>query len=650
MRRALTTIALLAFAACSPSKPPDPGPVIPAFRGLLATPRQLAFTCVTPGCDSTLTVKIVSNVNRRVAIKRVVLSKENADYTVTPSTAAPFILGAASDFSIDVRFAPTSAPTAEDIALLVTYTDASAMESPDRIEPGELNIPLVRRLVGEPLLAVTPPTLNFGVIPVNARKSLPVKVSNAGFGNIALAVDRSDAGTSAVQVVLPANAALIPDAGIDVPIAFAPNREMYLKTEVEIASSTPNVDPVFVEVEGTSIAGPRVALEPEETGIDFGEVPKGSKRTVMVRLANLGGQTLNITNLSVRDTSMNVKVQFPNGMTTATLLPLARLPLEVQLDGTNAGLVNATLVVESNDQARSPLELPITGTVTEPKVQATPATISWGTIPMGWAVTKPVEVKNIGYGKLTLKRITFVGGTSMLYTLKNLPALPMELDRNQRVAFEVEFRAETAASFMGAVSIETDDPANPFTEVALSATGGSCATGCPIANGTPSCARGTCEVGMCNTGWYDNDKDAANGCECREIGTDPGDFCSSGLSKGTLADTGASTSHTGIIAPDTDIDFIRFFGSDESQFLRDDYDVRIRLVSNDPNISMCVYRYDTDSSVNECYLNNETCNVRDFRKSGSLGPNDGAMYYIKVFRKPNTAATCTSYTVYMSNG
>jgi hypothetical protein len=218
------------------------------------------------------------------------------------------------------------------------------------------------------------------------------------------------------------------------------------------------------------------------------------------------------------------------------------------------------------------------------------------------------------------------------------------------VAFEVEFRAQTAATFGGSVSIETDDPANPFSEVTLGAVGGSCSAGCPITNGTPSCQNGTCSVGSCNTGWHDTDSSASNGCECREVGTDPGGFCSTGVDKGTLADNGASANHTGIIHSTDDEDYLRFFGADNGQVFGDDYDVSITLTSADPTITMCVSRYDTASSVNECYPDsNKQCGIRTFRRDGSYGREDGAMYYIKVYRT-GTTATCTPYTVYMRNG
>jgi hypothetical protein len=654
MMRTTRLAAVLSFAlvACAPPvNPTPPGPTIPAFRGLLATPRQLAYTCVVPGCDTTLTVKVTSNVNRRIAIKRIVLSKENAEYTISSDEKPPFILGAASDFGIDVRFAARSAPRSESLDLLVTYTDASAEESPDRIEAGELRIPLVKRLVGEPVLAATPAKLSFGVVAPTQRKELSVNVSNVGFGNIALEVDQADSGVKELKVALPTNIALIPDASVPVPFVYAPDVEGYLKTNVQLSSSTPGVEPVYVAVEGTSYAWPRIALEPEETALEFGEIPKGMRRKVTVQLANIGGRPLDITTLTAMDPSSRVTVTFQGGMTTATLMPLQRLPIDVDVNGTMPGIIEVPLHIVSNDPGRPSFDIPIRAVITEPKQQIAPLALDWGTMPMGWVVSKSVEIKNIGYGDLTIKRITFVGGTANLYSFKNTPALPMKLERNGRVAFEVEFRAQSAATFGGAISVETDDPINPFGEVTLTATGGSCTAGCPIAHGTPSCQMGTCSIGMCDVGYYDTDLSASNGCECREVGTDPGGFCSTGVDKGTLSDNGSSANFTGLISTQNDEDYIRFFAEDASQLFSDNYDVNITLTSGDPNIFMCVSRYDTANSVNECYADsNKVCGIKSLRRDGSYGREDGAMYYIKVYRDPAAPATCTTYSLYMRNG
>jgi hypothetical protein len=620
------------------------------FRGLLASPRLLAFTCVTPGCNTTLKVRIISTVTRRVAIKRVVLSAENSDFTLSADEKAPFILGAASEFSVDVTFKPTHAPMNQVNNLLVTYTDASATEGPERIEAGELVIPLIQRLVGEPILGANPGALDFGVVDIGNSKTLSVTARNDGFGNLSLVVDRADSGMgSTVTIALPANAALVPDASVQIPVTFSPLREEYIKGELELGSSTPNITPVRVQIQGTSHQWPKVAIEPEENLIDFGEVPKGQKRKITVQLVNFGGRPLNMTNLSVVDVSTNLKAQFPLGMTSAQLPPLTRLPIEIELSGTVASIVDGRLKATTNDPQRGTLEVPIRGIVTEPKIAVSPVSHAWGTVPMGWVVNKRIEVKNVGFGKLKIKSIGFVGGTSMLYTFKSLPALPIELDRDRILAFEVEFRAETGAAFMGAVSVESTDVATPFAEVALSATGGSCTAGCPIANGTPSCAMGKCSVGACSAGFYDTNGQSSDGCECKEIGTDPGLSCASGVNKGVLPDNGSSSQFTGLLHSGDDIDYVRFYAQDDGQVFGDNYNVRINLSTSDPNIQMCVYRYETGTATNDCFEQNEACG-RNYGHGGAFLRNDGAVYSIKVFRTANTAGTCTPYTVYMSNG
>lgn len=654
LRRALTAAALATLAACGGTNPNEPmQPVVPEFRGLLATPRQLAFTCVVPGCDSSLSTRISSTVNRRVAIKRIVLSDPNAEYTITSDQPAPFILGAASEFNVDVRFAPVSAPRSESLKLLITYTDASAEEGPDRIEPGELQIPLVKRLVGEPLLAATPEKVNFGVVAVDARRERPVTVKNVGFGNIALQLDAiDDAGIRDLRVDVPSDVALVPDAGLEVAFVFLPTTEKYLKGRVTLRSPTPGVDPVDVDVEGTSFTNPRIALEPEETALEFGEIVKGTQQVVTVRVANVGGGQLDISSLSAVDPSGRVKVSFPDLMTSASLQPLQRINVEVEIDGTTPGVIDVPLRLESNDPVRPMLEIPIRAVITEPQLATDVMLIDWGTVPQGWVVPKAVELKNTGYGTLTIKAISFVGGQASVFTLGNLPALPYTLARDERVAFDVELRAQAAANFTAAISIESDDPQNQFREVQLKANVGSCAASCPIINGTASCAAsGVCEIGACNTGWYDTNLSAADGCECREVGTDPSNFCSMGVNKGTLADNGSNANHTGIIHSADDEDYILFYAQDNSQVFSEDFDVNINLTSSDPGITMCVSRYDTGTSVNECYADsNKTCGIRSLRRDGSYGREDGAMFYIKVYRTASSTPSCTPYTVTMRNG
>ncbi len=589
--------------------------------------------------------------DRRVAVKRVILDgAAKDDFTLTTAQPAPFIVGIGDEFEVSVRYQPRSAPATENARIVISYTDASATESDDRLPPGEVVIPLVRRLVGEPLLVATPASLSFGAVPVGQKKTLPMRLSNDGFGNVALALTGVDGGTQAISLSVEGIAPLLPDAGVEVPVTFAPTSAAYTRTQLAITYQPDSQSPLLVTAEGTSLSSARLAADP--AAIAFGELPRRQRKVKTLSLMNQGGQPLTLRALELTDASGNLSAQLAGDtQLPVTLPPLGRVSIDIALEGKTPVEVNGALAVDSDDPQVSSFSVPITGKVTEPKLSLTPALLDFRTVPVGWVVSKQVVLENTGSGGLTLKNVQLVSGSSALFTLRNVPSLPSVLDPGKRLTLEVEFRAEASATFGGALSIESDDPISSFAEVELKAVGGSCAVGCPIANGTSSCAGGVCAVGSCNAGYFDTDKKAATGCECKEIGTDPGSFCADSVNRGVLKDNdNAQTTVTGIIPTQDDVDVIRFYAQDAFSAWGDDFKVKIRLESNDPGIQMCIYRYDTGSRTTECYFTNETCpSNRSYQKGGGLG-EDGAEFIVKVFRTQSSAPTCTPYTVFMSNG
>ncbi|MFN7134161.1 MAG: choice-of-anchor D domain-containing protein, partial [Myxococcales bacterium] len=470
-------------------------------------------------------------------------------------------------------------------------------------------------------------------------------------GNVALELASVTADHADVVPGAPEVKGLPPGASTELPVTFSPKTEGFISATLTLKATSPDVPVETVRVEGTSLAVPRIAIEPQGD-IDFGEVPKGKKREVKAFLLNQGGTPLSIDALTVTDSTGNLKARLPSETLPLSVAPLERVPLTLTLDGITPAELDARVTVASNDPATPSLQVKVFGTVTEPKATVTPVKIDFGNVPVGWVLRRAVEVRNTGFGPLKVKNVTLVSGSSNLFTLQQLPAFPLTLKREQRMAVEVEFRAETQATFNGWVSVETDDPVNPFQEVPLSAVSGSCASSCPIANGTPSCSKGVCEVGTCNANWYDVDKSASNGCECKEPNSDPGSFCADSIYKGVLKDNDkAQVNHLGIIHSEEDVDVIRFFAEDAFSLFSDNFDVKVRLVSNDPNIRMCVYRNPTGSHTSECYWTNEFCPAdRYFRKDSSGSGGDDADFIVKVFRAPGSKGSCTTYTVYMSNG
>lgn len=652
MLRRTSFLPLLIVAACSQEKA-QPMVLAPPPPGLAAEPRWLTFTCVEPGCDSMLSTSIKVIGERDLAIKRIVLSdRDRTDFTLEPGKTPPFILKTSETFTIDARFQPDGDPRLGDVDVLITYTDASASESEERVEAGELKIPLVRRLIGEPAMAVSPDALVFGAVLPGARKELPLTIRNEGFGNVGLVIEAISSDLPQISVTDLPEAAILPNESHDVTVVFAPIDEEYAEGFLSVRSADPLAPAAMVAIAGTSIPRATIAATPED-GVDFGEVPVRSSDRAALRITNRGTEPLTLSNIELVNASPSatIELDLPPGALTGTIAALGSIEVGLDLTaGSTPGEINSIVRLTSNDTRNPVLDVPVVGVVTEPNLSLSPVMLDFGRVPRGWSVPLPIELENTGYGDLVISNVTMVLGSSELFTLRTQPTLPVRLRHGQRLGLLVEFRSEAEASFNGSLSIESNDPDTPFIEIPLVALGASCLEGCPIANGTPSCTAGSCSIGMCNSGWYDTDSDPVTGCECQERGRDPGTFCAEAEYLGSLADDGARANFTGIVPTADDVDMVRFFAVDETQFLSDDFDVRVRLESSDPGIQFCIYRFNTGAHDNACILENESCpGNRSYRRDGSGGSDDSADFTIKVFRAPGSAPSCTSYTLFVSN-
>ncbi|MEL7369596.1 MAG: hypothetical protein AAFN74_11830, partial [Myxococcota bacterium] len=232
-QRILTLVTLCIFG-CS-----DPAPIErlePGMPGIRAVPRWLTFTCVDPGCNEGLNARIEVEGNRDVAIKRIVLSDpDRTDFIVEPAKDAPFVLRRTETFDIRVRHEPTGDPREGDVELIVTFTDAAADEGENRLPAGELAIPLVRRLVGEPQLAVSPSMINFGAVPLGETRTADLTLTNEGSGNLGLVFDSIETDfAEAIRIENMPSQALLPDERWNIRVVYQPVVERFVSGFVTV--------------------------------------------------------------------------------------------------------------------------------------------------------------------------------------------------------------------------------------------------------------------------------------------------------------------------------------------------------------------------------------------------------------------------------
>ena len=626
----------------------------PGDPGLVSAPEWLTFTCLEPGCRDVLTATVAVEGSRSIAVKRLVLSDESRrDFTVVPTRAPPFVLSPRQTFEVEVTHAPTGDPRLGDVDLLIAYTDAAPESDPDRIPAGELAIPLMRRLVGEPMLSVEPNALNFGAVPPNSERRIPLVLRNTGTGNAGLVIAgiTSDAPADLSIDRVPRDS-LLPMQETTIEAIYAPTEARFIQGFITVTPVGGAARAVSVPFIGTSITEPNASVTPSD-GVDFGDVPVGASSEATFTLTNGGGQALRVQDVRVVPNGLQDILTIESSLLEgpATVAPLNSVDVNLSLLSTITGPIDGQIIIRTNDPTSLEARIPVRALVTRPEIQIAPANIDFGLVPQGWTQVQPLEISNPGYGDLVITNLGFVLGSSDLFTLRSMPSLPIRLSHDQRIGLEIEFRAEAEASFNATLSIDSNDANMPFIEVNVGAEGASCEAGCPIANGQPTCAGGMCGIAQCNENWYDVDGDPSTGCECPEIGADPGGFCADSTYLGRFNDNGSQATFQGILPEDSDRDVVRFFAYDEGGFLSDAFDVRVTLETSDPGIEICVYRHQTDSHLNECFFENEVCPLDgEYRRDGSLGRDDSGDYIIRVTRDPSSPGTCAPYTLFIRNG
>ena len=191
-----------------------------------------------------------------------------------------------------------------------------------------------------------------------------------------------------------------------------------------------------------------------------------------------------------------------------------------------------------------------------------------------------------------------------------------------------------------------------------------------IANGTPLCS-GACFVDSCSASWFNIDGKFDNGCECKWDATEGGtDGCSAALDKGTLDDTGQTTTVTGNIIPSGDVDWYKVTAKDLADTTCDNFYLRVRFTSNPSNAFVFdVFRGGCSSTNQICNGTTDHTWATDFfTGTGTTAkgqcpcvPSPGvtnknicddqtSVFYVKVYRGSGKTINCDNYSLEITNG
>ena len=587
----------------------DSDVVVEPLRLFVDPPFGLGYDCVTIGCDNErrLVVENRGGGTIKLALVRlsIVTSQDfvlrsgdgnelpfNADTSVAVTADTPL--------ELFVRYAPTDGVDDEGSVSIDWYDGELAFEDAvlTRVE-----LPLSTRALGDVVASLQGGRLNFGFVPVGGYASRDIVVKNDGNGGVLSAGPVTLAEGTSTAFFEPTAGAwatqfVNPGAESRIAVHFRPDVEGVFTGSLFVQSNDGAHPALEVAVAGTALADPRAELSAlsATSTLDFQTIRVGASRTVEFLVHNDGGAPLTVQATAA---GAGFAVYPPEPQTIAPLEAAAFAAVWSPVVG---GAFSGRVVLTTNDPTQTRINIDATGFADAPALSAAPVTVDFGGVVQGWTTgAQAFLISNNGSGDLTINTIAFDVGSSSQIRFAEVPPLPVKLVAGDPpISVSVFLEASTlgttnAVVLVGSDSIDTGFGSGGIARLNVVGRVITCEEGCPVNNGTPSCGTGACEIGACDNRFHDADFGFGNGCECGEDLVPAGggarrdiDGQCPGLSLGTLndSDNPNSTSFTGTLSSENDVDLFSFRANDQSQFLTDDYGALVELVSGPAGLVM----------------------------------------------------------------
>jgi Abnormal spindle-like microcephaly-assoc'd, ASPM-SPD-2-Hydin len=228
------------------------------------------------------------------------------------------------------------------------------------------------------------------------------------------------------------------------------------------SNSQSSIRIVFVSVLLAAVAGMPLAARAQITSsvtlLKFGWVAVGQSETQVVTLTNTGTSGVTFSSVSVNGSEFNVA----GAGLPRTLAAGNSVAVNVTFAPTTTGWVSRQVVFKSN--ASNPeLVVAVHGTgVGKEPVSASPASLSFGSVPVGSTAKLTVTLQNNCLCAEALTGLQMVGGAFLVVD----PPPPLTLDRGQSLTLTVSFTPQSAGVAGGSLMV-----AGPWVNIPLEGAG-----------------------------------------------------------------------------------------------------------------------------------------------------------------------------------
>jgi hypothetical protein len=356
-----------------------------------------------------------------------------------------------------VKFAPS---------LTGAYSGKLTITSNDP-DSGTITLNLTGTGVNPPDIGVNSGSVDFGTLSVNTSKQVTITIRNdvaAGGGD--LIINQFALEGAGFSFVTPPTypQTLTPGNTTTVTLQFSSPSAGGFTGTLKIKSNDPDESELTVNLQATVLQPPDISVSPST--LAFGNVLTNSSKEMEVSISNGGESDLIISNLAITGSVFSFSTQPALPMTvtkgSSKTVKIKFMPVAVQN-------YTGTLTITSNDPDSPTLTVNLTGAgVSQPDIDITPTSLSFGNVQTGTTLDKQVTIKNTGTANLTLSvPLTITGSTA--FTIPTQPSATITPGGSVNVT--VRFSPSAGTDYSGYLRVQSDDPDEGDLNIPLSGTG-----------------------------------------------------------------------------------------------------------------------------------------------------------------------------------
>ncbi len=318
--------------------------------------------------------------------------------------------------------------------------------------------------VAAPDIALTPTSLDFGVVTIGESSTLTSQVQNLGTADLVVSTAGLCAGTSTEFSFDPLASTTIPPGGSQaLSVTYAPVDTGADTGCIEIASNDPDTELVSLPLSGTGEAAPVADVNLDPPSLNFGTVTVGNTATLTSDIQNLGNADLTVDNIAP-SAGTSAEFSFTAQATPFVIPPGGSQAVSVTYAPTDVGADTGSLEVSSDDPDEPVVALALAGNGVAPLVCALtvdPPALNFGSIVEGDSSTLSTSVGNAGTADCTVGSLV-ISGDPEFSLGAGAPGLPFTVTPGGTpVSVPVTYSPPAAGTHTGTLSIGSNDPASP---------------------------------------------------------------------------------------------------------------------------------------------------------------------------------------------